>query len=90
MPWVLIRENKTGVAEFEWNKATQAEMRLSPGQVQKLEIGEVVHTTMRGGTDFYLVNEGARIIRKACPMCRGKGYIETAGLKTDTDGEVYG
>lgn len=74
MAWRLVRENVLGMAEFEWNRGTQQEQEFTAVQVQELEQGKTVHTSLRGGTDFYLVEE-VGMPRVPCPTCGGKGYL---------------
>jgi DnaJ-class molecular chaperone len=80
MTWILIRENVLGMAEFEWSEATQKELHLTAAQAKELEAGNLVHTALKGGTDYYLVREGRgtrdATLKIACPMCGGSGQIE--------------
>jgi hypothetical protein len=53
----LVRENITGIAEFDWNRAVQQEHRFTAEQIAILEQRRIVHTELKGGTDYYLIEE---------------------------------
>lgn len=78
MAWRLVRENVLGITEFSWNRAVQREVHLSASQIEELEAGNLVHTPLKGGTDYYLINdESPPARRRMCPMCGGTGNIST-------------
>lgn len=74
----LIRKDVLGEVQFEWNPATRRQFGFSDLEVKSLDAGELVHSPLRGGTDFHLIKiaEPSAEVQVVCPMCAGTGHVD--------------